>query len=239
MNIALFGVSVGVGAIIGYVTNYVAIKLLFRPYKPLKIGNITVFPQGVIPREKEALARKVGEVVRDYILSEEEIKKIVTSDEVKEEIEKFLDEKIRNLLDKDITEYVSKEEIADKLSSIISKVVEEKFSMFASLVNKDMIKNLLLNLQMPLKLNELLPEEKIKEVLKNEIFDFLEKEVPKIFLKAHIDKIVEEKVASFDEKRLEDMLFSLMDKHFGFINFAGAVLGAIIGAVQYLIVSKL
>lgn len=239
MNIALFGVSVGVGAVIGYVTNYVAIKLLFRPYKPLKIGNITVFPQGVIPREKEALARKVGEVVRDYILSEEEIKKIVTSDEVKEEIEKFLDEKIRNLLDKDITEYVSKEEIADKLSSIISKVVEEKFSMFASLVNKDMIKNLLLNLQMPLKLNELLPEEKIKEVLKNEIFDFLEKEVPKIFLKAHIDKIVEEKVASFDEKKLEDMLFSLMDKHFGFINFAGAVLGAIIGAVQYLIVSKL
>jgi uncharacterized membrane protein YheB (UPF0754 family) len=239
MNIALFGVSVGVGAVIGYVTNYVAIKLLFRPYKPLKIGNITVFPQGVIPREKEALARKVGEVVRDYILSEEEIKKIVTSDEVKEEIEKFLDEKIRNLLDKDITEYVSKEEIADKLSSIISKVVEEKFSMFASLVNKDMIKNLLLNLQMPLKLNELLPEEKIKEVLKKEIFDFLEKEVPKIFLKAHIDKIVEEKVASFDEKKLEDMLFSLMDKHFGFINFAGAVLGAIIGAVQYLIVSKL
>jgi uncharacterized membrane protein YheB (UPF0754 family) len=239
MNIALLGVSVGVGAVIGYVTNYVAIKLLFKPYKPVKVGNIVVFPQGVIPREKEALAKKVGEIVRDYILSEEEIKKIVTSKEVKKEIERFLDQKLKNLLDKDITEYITKEEIAEKLSEIISKVVEEKFSMFASLVNKEMVKNLLLNLQMPLKLNEFLPENRIKEVLKKEIFVFLEKEVPKIFLKAEIDKIVEEKVASFDEKRLEEMLFSLMDKHFGFINFAGAVLGGIIGFVQYFVAINL
>jgi uncharacterized membrane protein YheB (UPF0754 family) len=67
----------------------------------------------------------------------------------------------------------------------------------------------------------------------------LEEEVPKIFIKVHIDKIVEEKVASFDEKTLEDMLFSLMKKHFGFINFAGAVLGGIIGFVQYFIVTNM
>ena len=89
MSLEVLAVSVGVGASIGYITNYFAIKMLFRPYKPVKLGNITVFPQGVIPREKEALARKVGEVVRDYILSEDEVKKIVTSKEVKAEIENF------------------------------------------------------------------------------------------------------------------------------------------------------
>ena len=52
-------------------------------------------------------------------------------------------------------------------------------------------------------------------------------------LKAQIDKIVAQKVASFDEKKLEDMLFSLMQKHFGFINFAGAFLGGIIGVIHY------
>ncbi len=238
MNL-FFGVSVGIGAVIGYVTNYVAIKLLFRPYKPIKLGNITIFPQGVIPREKENLAKKVGEVVKNYILSEEEIKKIVTSKEVKEEIEKFLDEKIRGLLDKDISEYISKEEIVDKFSFIIENIVKEKFPMFVSIVNKEMIKNILLNIQIPLKINELLPEDKIKEILKREIFEFLEKEVPKIFLKAKIDKIVEEKVSSFDEKTLEEMLFALMKKHFGFINFAGAVLGGIIGLIQYFIVVKM
>jgi uncharacterized membrane protein YheB (UPF0754 family) len=229
--------SIGVGATIGFVTNYIAIKLLFRPYKPIKVGNIVIFPQGVIPREKQSLAKKVGEVVKNYILSEEEIRKIVTSKEVKDEIEKFLDEKINTIVNKDITEFISKEEIASKFAKIIVKVVEEKFSMFASFVNEEMIKNIMLQLEVPLKINELIESEKIKEILKKEIFEFLEKEVPKIFLKAQIDKIVEEKVASFDEKKLEDMLFSLMKKHFGFINLAGAVLGGIIGLVQYFIIA--
>ncbi len=237
MNIEILAVSVGVGAIIGYVTNYIAIKMLFRPYKPIKIGNIVVFPQGIIPREKKALAKKVGEVVRDYILSEEEIKKIVTSKEVQEEIEKFLDEKIENLLNRDIQEFLTKEEIAEKFAEIIENVVKEKFSMFASFINKEMLKDILLRLEIPLKLNQIITPDKVKDVLKKEIFEFLEHEVPKIFLKAHIDKIVEEKVASFDEKTLEEMLFTLMKKHFGFINFAGAMLGGIIGFVQYFVIS--
>jgi len=237
MNIEILAVSVGVGAAIGYITNYVAIKLLFRPYKPIRLGNLTVFPQGVIPREKKNLAKKVGTVVTDYILSEEEIRKIVTSKEVQKEIDKFLDEKIETLLDKDITEFLTREEIAEKFAEIIENVVKEKFSMFAGLVNKDMLKSILIKLEMPLKINQIIEPDKVKDILKKEIFEFLEKEVPQIFLKAHIDKIVEEKVASFDEKTLEDMLFSLMKKHFGFINFAGAVLGGIIGFIQYFIIS--
>ncbi len=239
MNIVVLSTSVGIGALIGYVTNYVAIKLLFRPYKPVKLGNITVFPQGVIPREKKSLARKVGNTVKEYILSEEEIRKIVTTPEVREEIEKFLDEKIKELSSKEITEFISKEEMADKFTKIILKVVEEKFSMFASLISEDMLKNILIQLEIPIRINEIIQSEKIVEIIKPEIFNFLEKEVPQIFIKAHVDKIVEEKVASFDEKTLEEMLFSLMKKHFGFINLAGAVLGGIIGFVQYFIVTNM
>jgi len=238
MNIEVLLISVGIGAAIGYITNYVAIKLLFRPYKPIKLGKLTVFPQGVIPREKKNLAKKVGEVVKDYILSEEEIRKIVTSKEVQIEIDKFLDEKIETLFNKDITEFLTREEIAEKFAEIIENVVKEKFSMFASLLNKDMLKNILIKLEVPLKINQIINPQKVKDILKKEIFEFLEKEVPQIFLKAHIDKIVEEKVASFDEKTLEDMLFSLMKKHFTFINFAGAVLGGIIGFIQYFIISN-
>ncbi len=239
MNIIVLSSSVGIGALIGYVTNYVAIKLLFRPYKPVKLGNITIFPQGVIPREKKSLARKVGNTVKEYILSEEEIRKIVTTSEVREEIEKFLDEKIKELSGKEITEFISKEEMADKFTKIILKVVEEKFSMFASLISEDMLKNILIQLEIPIRINEIIQSEKIVEIIKPEVFNFLEKEVPEIFIKVHIDKIVEEKVASFDEKTLEDMLFSLMKKHFNFINFAGAALGGIIGFVQYFIVTSM
>ena len=237
MNIEILAISVGVGATIGYVTNYLAIKMLFRPYKPVKIGNFTVFPQGIIPREKHTLAKKVGEVVKNYILSEDEIKKIITSKEVQLEIEKFIDEKIDNLLDRDIQEFLTKEEIAEKFAEIIENIVKEKFSMFASFINKNMLKEILLKLEIPLKINQIISPDKVKEILKKEIFEFLEREVPQIFLKARIDKIVEEKVASFNEKTLEEMLFTLMKKHFGFINFAGAFLGAIIGFVQYFVIS--
>ena len=144
MNLEILAVSVGVGATIGYVTNYIAIKMLFRPYKPIKIGSFTIFPQGIIPREKKALAKKVGEVVKNYILSEEEIKKIITSKEVQEEIEKFIDEKIENLLERDIQEFLTKEEIAERFAEIIENIVKEKFSMFASFINKEMLKDLLL-----------------------------------------------------------------------------------------------
>jgi uncharacterized membrane protein YheB (UPF0754 family) len=209
--------------------------MLFRPYKPIKIGNITIFPQGVIPREKASLARKVGEVVKEYILSEDEIRKIVTSKEVKDEIDRFLDEKISTILDRDINDFLTKDELVTKFSLIIVKIVNEKFPMFSSFVNEEMLKNILSNIEIDMKLSSIISKDKTKEILKEEIFEFLEKEVPQIFLKSQIDKIVEERVNSFDERQLEEMLFVLMKKHFSFINFAGAFLGGVIGFIQYLI----
>jgi uncharacterized membrane protein YheB (UPF0754 family) len=236
MNIELLTISIGIGAAIGYVTNYVAIKLLFRPYKPIKIGNITIFPQGVIPREKPNLAKNVGEVVKNYILSEEEIKKIVTNDEVKKEIDNFLDKEIEKFLQKDITELTPKETLAKNLAGWIDNLIKTKFSMFASFVDASSIERLLSEVNLGITLNKFVNQERIKEKLLNEIYIFLENELPKILVKANIEKIVEEKINSFDEKRLEDMLFTLMQKHFGFINLAGAMLGGIIGFIQYFVI---
>jgi len=239
LNLEALGLSVGIGALIGYVTNYVAIKLLFRPYKPIKVGNITIFPQGVIPREKVLLSKKVGEIVKNYILSEEEIKKIVNSEEVTKEIEEFLDKKIDEFLSKEISALIPKEELAKNMAGFVEELIHTKFPMFASFVNKEQIERLFVELNVEMSLNKFVSKERVKKVLMEEIDKFLQNELPKILLKAQIDKIVEEKVASFDEKRLEDMLFVLMKKHFGFINFAGAVLGGVIGFVQYIILTNL
>jgi uncharacterized membrane protein YheB (UPF0754 family) len=224
---------IGIGAVIGYVTNYIAIKLLFKPYKPIKLSNITIFPQGVIPREKEALAKKVGNLVKEYILSEEEIKKIVTSDEVKKEINLFLEKKIDEFLSQDITDLIPKNEFAKNLAEFVDNLIKTKFPMFAAFVNKEQIERLFKELEIGIKLNKFVNKHRLLNKFMNEIELFLEKELPQILLKAQIDKIVEEKIISFDEKKLEDMLFSLMQKHFGFINFAGAFLGGVIGFVNY------
>ncbi|MEI3219612.1 MAG: DUF445 family protein [Lachnoclostridium sp.] len=43
-----------IGAVIGYCTNYIAVKMLFRPLKAIKIGRFTLpFTPGMIPKKKE------------------------------------------------------------------------------------------------------------------------------------------------------------------------------------------
>ena len=83
-----FVVGPVVGAAIGGITNGIAIKMLFRPINPIKIGNFTLpFTPGVIPKEKERIARKVGEVISKELLNEEVLKKWLLKEEIFEQIE--------------------------------------------------------------------------------------------------------------------------------------------------------
>lgn len=72
-----------IGAIIGLVTNYLAVKMLFRPYFPKKIGKIRVpFTPGIIPKRKGALARAIGHAVGNELFTSEDIKSLLCSEGV-------------------------------------------------------------------------------------------------------------------------------------------------------------
>ena len=76
-----------IGAVIGYCTNYIAVKMLFRPLKPVKIGKATLpFTPGIIPKRKAALAKALGNMVGKSLVGEEEIKEILTSAKMKEAV---------------------------------------------------------------------------------------------------------------------------------------------------------
>lgn len=64
-------VSVLVAAAIGYVTNWLAIMMLFRPYDQTKW--LFVWPQGLIPRNKPKMAREMGRMVGTKLLSPEKL----------------------------------------------------------------------------------------------------------------------------------------------------------------------
>lgn len=71
------------GAIIGYFTNWLAIKMLFRPYKQLYIGKIKVpFTPGLIPKERERMATTLGDTVGNYILTHDVLLDYLTKPEV-------------------------------------------------------------------------------------------------------------------------------------------------------------
>ena len=76
-----------IGAIIGYCTNYIAVKMLFKPLKPVKIGNWTLpFTPGIIPKGKARMAKAMGEAVGDHLLTKQDLEQILLSDEVKKTV---------------------------------------------------------------------------------------------------------------------------------------------------------
>ena len=53
-----------IGGIIGYITNDLAIKMLFRPYAPIYIGSFRLpFTPGIVPKRLESLAVLLGREV--------------------------------------------------------------------------------------------------------------------------------------------------------------------------------
>jgi uncharacterized membrane protein YheB (UPF0754 family) len=65
------------GAIIGYFTNDIAIKMLFRPYKPIYIGKRQLpFTPGLIPRNQERLAKRIADTIMGSLLTPGELQKL-------------------------------------------------------------------------------------------------------------------------------------------------------------------
>jgi uncharacterized membrane protein YheB (UPF0754 family) len=89
-----------VGALIGWLTNYLAIKMLFRPRQPRFIFGLLL--QGVIPRRQRDLALKIGEVVEEELLKSEDILSAIDTEElrghltvvIETRLDRFLREKV-------------------------------------------------------------------------------------------------------------------------------------------------
>ncbi len=62
-----------IATIHGYGAAWLAIWMLFHPYKPVKILGITVWPQGMIPRHRERLAQSIGNAVGNELVSQETV----------------------------------------------------------------------------------------------------------------------------------------------------------------------
>jgi uncharacterized membrane protein YheB (UPF0754 family) len=66
-----------VGGIIGYFTNDIAIKMLFRPYKPIYVGGRRLpFTPGLIPSNQEKLAKRISDTIMGSLLTPEELQNL-------------------------------------------------------------------------------------------------------------------------------------------------------------------
>ena len=81
-----------VGALIGYFTNYVAIKMLFRPYRPYYIfGKRVPFTPGLIPAKRGKLADAIAKVVKENLLTEETLRSRLNEERIRESLRQLVE----------------------------------------------------------------------------------------------------------------------------------------------------
>ncbi len=85
-----------ISAFIGWVTNWIAIKMLFHPREPKKVLGITI--QGIFPKRQQQFAMKLGKLVSNELLSFAEIEQKISDPANVEKILPYLEAHIDTFL---------------------------------------------------------------------------------------------------------------------------------------------
>ena len=190
-------VMILISGAIGWITNWVAIKMLFRPHKEINFGLFKI--QGLIPKRKAEIGSGIASIIQNELIS---VKDVISNID-REEFSKRLNSLIDDVLDKNL-----------------KKKVKEKFPLlqmfFTDKVAKDVgntIKDIVMENQ-----------EKIFEIFSNYAEENIDFEV-----------IISDKISNFSLDKLEEIITLLAKKELKHIEVIGAVLGVLIGAIQYFI----
>lgn len=129
-----------ISAFIGWITNWLAIKMLFRPRKPVKILFITF--QGIFPKNKPRIAEKLGTIVQRDLINFDDINDRLQDpealDNFKEEIAIRVDNAIRDRIMKNaFLDAIMPEQL---IQSIHKTIVDEIGANLPKVIKSSMLK---------------------------------------------------------------------------------------------------
>lgn len=119
------------GAFIGYLTNWLAIKMLFRPYTKwcitlpaLNIKFDVPFTPGLFPKEQERLATKVAQTITHQLLTPDDIRRITLRLITPENIQVGVDKIVDSIL-KEFQNIRKLRDISEELALLISAFLKQ------------------------------------------------------------------------------------------------------------------
>lgn len=167
MNYWLLTIPV-ISGFIGWVTNWVAIKMLFHPKKPIYFLGIKI--HGIFPKSQEQFAVKLGKLVSEQLLSFTDIESKLTNpvniQKMMPEIENHLDHFLRVKLKETmpmISAFIG-DKTVDKLKTVFANELEQLFP--------SLIKNYTASLKNDLDLEQIVTE-KVKNFSSDQLEDIL------------------------------------------------------------------
>ena len=109
--------------------------MLFRPLKPIKLGKFTLpFTPGIIPKNKPRLAESIGTTISKDLLTDEDLKNVLLSDTIKNEIKEKIINYLNSISEKKYTLaeliclYIEKENYNKTISSIESVLSDKIYN---------------------------------------------------------------------------------------------------------------
>ena len=128
MNIPEYITGPLIGGIIGCLTNYIAVKMLFYPRKEIRVlGHALPFTPGAIPKGKNRLAAAIGNAVANSLLTPKDIEDMLLSVEIENEVADVMMKHLTNGL---------QDEICALSGASKEKYLEKKNALCALLTNK-------------------------------------------------------------------------------------------------------
>ncbi|NOY86248.1 MAG: DUF445 family protein [Deltaproteobacteria bacterium] len=197
-KIVYFAIFPVVGALVGWITNRIAIIMLFRPRKPISFLGFRI--QGLIPQRQHQIAQRIAETVEQELLTVE-----------------------------DLDEAMSGVQWEDEVRSTLTSILHTKGpGMFIGKIPG--IAKAWEALILPQIIDLLAPE------INRLIARYRDSFVRKLRNSVDIRQIVADRIEQFEIQTLETLIFALASREFKHIEWVGALTGALIGAIQGLIV---
>jgi len=192
------------GGLIGWVTNWLAIKALFHPRKPFKFLFFQF--QGLLPKRQPELAKNLGRIVEGELVKVDELIKRVQPEDIDPIIENMMRQN-RDEIEQKIKDYVGA--VANKIP-------------FFNLSADGLVKSIL---------NKL--ESEICSALKKQVPTMLEHAAEKAAEKISVSEIVHEKVSEMELDKLENLFYKISGTEMQMIIRLGGVIGVLVGIVQW------
>ncbi|WFD09533.1 DUF445 domain-containing protein [Tepidibacter hydrothermalis] len=114
-----------IGAVIGWVTNILAIKLIFRPIRPVNIPIINLKIEGLIPKRRKEIAKSIGDVVEQELISVEDIITNMIKEEDKDNLMKALKLKVDEIIEQKLPPFIPVS-FKGMIKEYLDKIIQEE-----------------------------------------------------------------------------------------------------------------
>lgn len=159
-----------IGSMIGWITNILALKLIFRPLNAIRIPILGIKFQGVIPKRKAEIATSIGQTVEKELIKAEDILGTLISDEKIEHSLSTLKIKIREIIDDRMSKYIILSNFKSSIIKYVDNIIDSE--------GKEYIKDIINNIS-----SQAAEEVQIAKIIEDRINSFELEKIEEIILK--------------------------------------------------------